>query len=439
MTSLPLTRLAGLMRVWVGCLCLAACWCPAAIIPDGVIPSGVGVNIHFVKGHTRELDQIKAAGFKFIRMDIRWDETEVRRGVYDWSGYEELLRNLDQHGLRAILILDYSNPLYEPSVTATNPMTNLPHETTGAPRRPQSIDAFAAWAAAAARHFRGREVLWEIWNEPNIEFWSPLPDVGQYTTLALATARAIRAVDPKAGIIGPATSEFPWEFLESFFQSGILNYLDAVSVHPYRKPERPPESATEDFQQLRKLIDHYAPTGRLVPILSGEWGYSTWTRGVSFETQAAFAVRQQLNNLLNGIPLSIWYDWMNDGANPNEKEENWGTVLPDMRPKPSYLALKTFAHELAGFRVQKRLALTNAKDYVLLCVNATGKTTLAAWTLGEPHAVQLELSLSKSAKVSLVDLKGARTKQRLESGSITLQLTAAPQYIRLGTGTVRGP
>ena len=47
-------------------------------------------------------------------------------------------------------------------------------------------------------------MLWEIWNEPNISFWSPKPDAQQYTTLALAACKAIREAEPGATIIAPA-------------------------------------------------------------------------------------------------------------------------------------------------------------------------------------------------------------------------------------------
>jgi hypothetical protein len=213
----------------------------------------------------------------------------------------------------------------------------------------------------------------------------------------------------------------------------VLEYLDAVSVHPYRGPEKPPETSAGDYQKLRVLIRQYAPAvKKSMPILSGEWGYSTFTKGVSLETQAAFAVRQQLSNLLNGVPLSIWYDWKNDGPDPNENEHNFGTVLPDLTPKPAYLAIRTLTRELAGYRVVRRLALPNDKDYALLCTNPKGEQKLAAWTLGEGHAASIELRLKGKAIPMAVGGKGERLAPRYESGCLVLDLAAAPQYVTLG-------
>jgi hypothetical protein len=354
-------------------------------IPDGVIPDGVGVNIHFVTGHERDLDMLAKAGFKFIRMDFAWTGTEREKQEYDWSEYDQLFSNLNKRGLRALFILDYSNPLYEETVTSPNPLTGHPQQSTASPRHPDSIAAFARWSAAAAHHFHGRHVLWEIWNEPNGNFWAPKPNAAEYTALALAASKAIREAEPDATIVGPASSGFPWDFLDHFLKSGILEYLDAVTVHPYRNPHTPPETAAVDYQRLREMVRRYAPKGKeSMPVLSGEWGYSSFKNGVSLETQAAFAARQQLSNLLNGVPLSIWYDWKNDGDDPNENEHNFGAVWPDLRPKPAYSAIQQLTSQLAGYKVSRRLP-SNTNDYLLLCTNSAGAQKLAAWTSGEPH------------------------------------------------------
>ncbi len=398
------------MKLWFPLL--LAAWCAAvhaADLPPLILPAGVGVNIHFNRGHTRDLDRIAAAGFKFVRMDLGWEGIERTRGQYDWSAPDELVTNLTSRGMRAILILDYSNPLYEQTVTARNPVLGGEQKDVASPQHPESIAAFARWAAAAATHFKDRRVIWEIWNEPNIFFWKPKPDVAQYTALALATCQAVRAADPEATIIGPASSEFPLPFLEAFCASGVLAQLDAVSVHPYRDYRQPPETAAEDYAKLRLLIERYAPMGKKqMPIISGEWGYATHTKGVSLETQAAFIVRQQLANLLASVPLSIWYDWKNDGDDPSEREHNFGTVRPDLTPKPAYTAIKTMTIELAGCRIVRRLNTGNGKDFVLLFADAHGGQKLTAWTLGEPHEIALPASLRRRAEIKGVTGQGSK-------------------------------
>ena len=402
--------------------------CAAQEIPEPMIPFGVGVNIHFVTGHQRDLDLIAAAGFRFIRMDFGWAGMERQKGQYSWSEYEELLSNLDQRGMRAVFILDYSNPLYEEQVTSTNPLTHQSHQTTASPQHSQSVAAFARWAAAAAEHFHGRHVFWELWNEPNIDFWSPKPDVHQYTTLALAACKAIRQADPQATIIGPATSTFPWDFLQTFLSSGVLDYLDAVSVHPYREPRRAPETATADYQRLRQLIESYAPANKKqkIPILSGEWGYSSWERGVSLDTQAAFLARQQLINLLNGVPLSIWYDWKNDGTDPKENEHHFGTVTSELQPKPAYIAVQTLTRELNGYRVARRQALASEQDYLLICTNSSGAQKIAAWTVGEPHQVRLAFRGLTGARSN-----GEKFTPGFQDGQCMVVLNSAPTYLTI--------
>lgn len=372
-------------------------------LPAQAIPAGIGVNIHFTTGHERDLKMIAAAGFKFVRMDFFWAVTEPRKGEYSWSDYDAFTTELQQHGLRPYYILAYSNPLYEGNVTTTNPVTHQPEYALASPQHPESIAAYARWAAAAAEHFHGHGVVWEIWNEPNISFWKPVPDVAQYCAVALAAARAVRAADPQACIVGPTTSGFDWKFLEAVFKSGLLDYLDAVSVHPYRG--KPPETAASDFAHLRGLIARYAPPGKTVPIISGEWGYSSCTKGVSPERQADYIVRQQLSNLLNGVPLSIWYDWKNDGQDPANGEHNFGTVGYNLTPKPAYFAIRTMTRELSGYSIAQRYDTGNTNDFVLVLTNTAGQSKLAAWTLKKPHTVEF-------------------------NSKINLNLTPMPQYLQ---------
>lgn len=385
--------------------------------PGGL--DGLGVNIHFTDPRPGEMEMLSAAGFRWVRMDFTWAATERVRGSYDFAPYERLLNALSAHKIRALFILDYGNPLHGADQAVT----------TAVGRR-----AFARWAAAAVERFRGRGVVWEIWNEPNIShFWKPRPDVEQYAALALETARAIRAAAAGETIVGPATSTVDLAFLEGCFKAGLLQWWDAVSVHPYRQSA--PESAAADYSRLRRLIAQYAPSGKAIPILSGEWGYSSAWKGFDDDKQAKMLARQWLGNLAQRVPLSIWYDWHDDGNDPREPEHHFGTVAFDDHPgrapiydaKPAYLAAKTLTSLLDGYRLAKRIVVGGADDYALLFQRGQS-LRLAVWTTAaEPRDVKVP---SGPCKFELVDHLGARRAPlSAAGGSLTLRATDAPQYL----------
>ncbi len=373
-------------------------------IPESVVPMGLGVNIHFIEPPPRDVDMIAAAGFRFVRMDFSWVHIERKKGEYDFSGYAKLVDALAQRGIRPLFILDYGNPLYD------NDM---------APHTDEGRQAFARFAAAGAAQFKGRGVLWELWNEPNIFFWRPRPNVDDYMALAKVTLPAVRKADPNATIIAPATSGIDMNFMERCFEQGLLELIDAVSVHPYRR--QPPETVTRDYQRLRALIARYAPKGKEnMPILSGEWGYSvTW---IPKEQQGQYLARQFLVNLMNDVPLSIWYDWHDDGQDPKEQEHNFGTVTWDYQPKPAYVAAQTLIKELRGFRFTKRLSLSSENDYALIF--SKGKEQkLVLWTTGDAHKVELGLDVTSA---TVVNMRGERRTIR---GRLPVELTGSPQYL----------
>jgi hypothetical protein len=95
------------------------------------------------------IEDMKAAGFGFVRMDVMWANVE-RDGRYRWRPYDALLRALEARGMGVLWILDYGHPSHGGAV----------------PRTTQDIAAFGQFAEAAAAYFKGRSVQYEIWNEP---------------------------------------------------------------------------------------------------------------------------------------------------------------------------------------------------------------------------------------------------------------------------------
>jgi len=342
----------------------------AAELPALTVPDGLGVNIHFTGEPERDLDMIQAGGWKFIRMDFTWSAIEKQKGVYDFKEYDQLTDGLAKRGMRALYILDYSNPLYE---------------TDQSVRTEEGRKAFARFAAAGAARYRGRGILWELWNEPNIGFWKPQPNVNDYMALAKAVFPAIREADPGALRVAPATSGIAFDFLEECFRQGLLQLVDGVTVHPYRQDS--PETVAPDYERLRALIARYRPDRPDIPILSGEWGYSSVWNDFDAQRQGQYLPRQFLINVSLGVPLSIWYDWHDDGPNPKESEHHFGTVTLDYKPKPAYRAMQRLVRALRGMRFVKRIE--SAPDDYLLLFSDGARWTVAAWTIAAPHELEL--------------------------------------------------
>ena len=387
----------------------------ASSLPELTIPNGFGVNIHFT-GAPQDLDLIRDGGFRAIRMDFSWSRIERQEGVYDFekAGYDALTAGCVKRGIRIIYILDYSNRLYEPEHSVR----------TEAGRK-----AFAAFAEAAARRYSGKGILWEFWNEPNIrQFWSPQPDVENYCKLVAEAAPLVRKADPSGILLAPATSGIPFDWLESCFKQGLLQWIDALSVHPYRA--QAPETVLKDYDRLRKLVERYAPENRQIPILSGEWGYSNinWDKKrLPDEQQARYLARMFLINLDQKVPVSIWYDWKNDGADPNEREHHFGTVERDLTPKAAYRAAQALSSALGGYRIEKQLALANEKDIVYL-LHKGDRRALALWTTEADHEMILPF---KASNGTLVDMLGQSKPISWQTDQLKLAVSGSPQYLLL--------
>ncbi|WP_445491757.1 cellulase family glycosylhydrolase [Niallia sp. 03133] len=339
-----------------------------------------GVSVHFT-GNPVDLKLIKDAGLKTVRMDMQWSTIEKQRGVYDFSntGYDELVNGLEENGLRPMFILAYSNSLYENQKSITTK---------------EGLEHFGKFVSAVTNRYKEKDIIWEIWNEPNIEgFWKPKPNYEEYSKLVENTSKIIKKNDPTSILVAPALAGLNGESLmwfEELLKRDLLKYIDAITVHPYRASM--PETVTSDYKQLKMLISKYSD--KKIQIISGEWGYSTgkgWS-GLNLNEyeQADYAVRMFLINQYNNIPLSIWYDWKNDGLDPNNGEHNFGLRKENVyKPKQSYFAIKNLENILSGYKFSERISLNNNNDYLLMFENKKGEKKYVVWTTDSLHSIKL--------------------------------------------------
>jgi hypothetical protein len=323
------------------------------------------------------------AGFRWLRTDFDWSAMEREKGVYDFSACDRFVSALEKHHLRAMFVLAYRNKLYDGGQS---------------PASDEGRAAFARWAVAGVRHFRGRGILWEMYNEPNLDnAWRPKADAEQYAKLAVTVGKALHEAEPRERLVGPALAGLlegieECDYLETCFKAGVLHYWSGVTVHPYR--EGNPETVSLEYPLLRQLIEQYAPKGRRLPILCGEWGWEwvaddTAFKGPDEVTQGKMLPRMVLINLMNHVGLTIWYDWHDDGNDPKNKEHHFGVVRGPhrgdqtlvYRAKPAYFAAQTLSQLLDGYRFDKRLVVGGPDDYVLQFVKSR-QLRWAAWTTG---------------------------------------------------------
>ncbi len=306
------------MRSLTAVVLLFACATPRAA--ELAAPE-LGIAVSPLDRQHEQAAQMAALGLRWVRTDLAWAHVESRPGVYDFSDWEERVDAYRAQRIRVLLILDYGNPLYD---------GGLPPETEA------GRAAFAAFAGAAARNFRGR-VAWEIWNEPNVPtFWAGAPNPEAYVHLARGAAAAIRREDPAALIFGPALGGggFDLPYLEATFRMGLLQFVDGVSVHPYGAGQ--PEEALGFYEDVRRLIRQLG-RGRNPPVVVTEWGYPVAEVGA--ESQADYLKRAIELNRQAGIPLTIWFNWQD----PIVPWQSFGLLDVRGRPRPAYAALQAAA------------------------------------------------------------------------------------------------
>jgi len=105
---------------------------------------------------------------------------------------------------------------------------------------PKDYGRWDAMIGAFARHLVERygidevsQWYFEVWNEPNLDFWAGRPSQSTYWTLYDHTARAVKAVDGRLRVGGPATAQAAWvaDFIRHCKAHGIP--VDFVSTHVY--------------------------------------------------------------------------------------------------------------------------------------------------------------------------------------------------------------
>jgi polysaccharide biosynthesis protein PslG len=411
---------------------------PAVLDPDQTPlppPSGaadlasrLGVNIHFTSDN-QALDIIAAAGFSRVRMDLGWQGVETTKGVYDFSAFDALVSALASRGLVLHLILDYFNDLYPTSADPGYLTTTVP--------------AFAAVSKAAAAHFAGKNVTFEVWNEENGGFWDPSANAAQYSALSSAAIAAVHSGSSSALVTTGGLAGFDDPFLEAMLDAGGAVGANAVGVHPYRQGGA--ESASDDLAFMRSIVA--SALSPAPPVWDTEWGYSSQWFGPdggdsgatdggdggghapsALALQAQRVSRELLTAWALGFPMAIYYDIRDDGTDPNYDEDNFGLIHNDYSDKPAIVAVRTLTKAASGRTFSGFLSTGFTSMHAMLLVGPKDRI-VALWSDAAGTVTQVSCPSTASA----TDMLGAPLPLTVDGGaaSVTVSEVAGPVFLTI--------
>lgn len=384
------------------------------------IGEGFGVQVKEWETSDSELDAIKAAGFGLLRFGIGWPYVENSRGEYEWERYDRFVASVRARKFRSIVILWGSHPSYARSRPLEGHVALA--ADAPAPESNGAVGGFARFASAAARRYAGEDIVWELWNEPDLDrFWQPHAHGDAYVRLAVAACRAVRQAVPSATIIGPASATMPgWKgtrgqsFLRTVLKSPLAPCIDGVSFHSYRMergvPSKSPETVMADNVRAAAFVaDNNLPKGRpSLPLICSEWGFNSFD--LPAQQQAAYVVRTHLANLLSGVRVTVWYQWRDAAAAAADPEAHYGLVDFAGRAKPALAAVSDLLPQIADHSLVRRLETADQRDFVVLLQGRRASRKLLFWTTRQAAGASLTVSAGgKSRKLVLEGLPAVVT------------------------------
>ena len=154
--------------------------------------------------------------------------------AYNFSYVDQIYDGLLDNGVKPFVELSFM-----PSKLAMNPKPH-PFWYKPLPSPPNDYRRWDELILALTRHLvdrygLGEVATWyfEVWNEPNIDFWNGNPQEETYYELYDHTASSIKAISPKLRVGGPATAQAAW--IDRFLNHCANNKIpvDFVSTHVY--------------------------------------------------------------------------------------------------------------------------------------------------------------------------------------------------------------
>jgi xylan 1,4-beta-xylosidase len=355
-------------------------------------------DLHYLRFHAILHDEVGV-----------YNEDEHGNPVYNFTYVDEIYDGLLQNGVRPVVEISFM-----PKKLAFNPDDLHPFWYKQNVSPPKSMERWDALMTAFADHLVARygidEVAtwyFEVWNEPNIDFWGGIPRMESYFDLYAHTARDLKKVNPRLRVGGPATAAAAWipEFLKYTAENHVP--VDFISTHGYDdepverllgsdQPLRDKDIAEEDrvcaaANHVRRQIDASALPH--LPLLWTEWNVPG-RDGLRDTPYVGPALAEAVRTCQDVQAISFWTfsDVFEEGGPAQHAfDGQFGLRATGGINKPSFYDF-ALLHKLGTQRIA-----SDATDAVVTRM-PDGSLRIAVWNLAppgrapEPKVVTLDLT-----------------------------------------------
>jgi xylan 1,4-beta-xylosidase len=376
--------------------------------------------------YRRDLRTVKeATDFKFVRFHAIfhdevgvYDEDKQGQPVFNFSYVDQIYDGLLENGVRPFVELSFM-----PRKLASRPVTqSFRYHPYVAP--PKDYVKWDAMIAAFAGHLIERygidevaEWYFEVWNEPNLDFWVGTPAKESYWTLYDHTANALKLVNPRLRVGGPSTAQAAWvtDFIRHTTDERVP--LDFVSTHVYANDKAKDVFRTREkiprtdmvCRAAKKVHDEVSASSRPdVPIIWSEYNATYFndpkiTDSTFMGPWLADTVRR-----CDGLTEMMSYWTFSDvfeeqGVVKRPFWGGFGLIAAGGIPKPAFNAFKLL-HRLGSVRLDAK------SDHVLVTRRPDGTLVIALWNYvapeesGAPTTISLQLPrAARSARLLRLD------------------------------------
>jgi xylan 1,4-beta-xylosidase len=345
-----------------------------------------------------------------------YNEDEHGNPVYNFAYVDQIYDGLLKNGVRPFVEISFM-----PKKLAFNPDALHPFWYKQNVSPPKSMERWDALITQFAQHLVDRYGIeevsrwyFEVWNEPNIDFWNGIPRQKSYFQLYAHTAQDLKSVSQRLRVGGPATAAAAWvgDFLKYATEHHVP--VDFVSTHGYA------DDTVEDLFGTDEVIAMDERVCRAVAKVRGEIKSSAtpnlplfWTewnvQGMN-ESRDTIFVGPALANTIRQCDgavdmLSFWTfsDVFEEGGPiPRPFLGQFGLRAKGGINKPSFYAYDLL-HQLGSER------LANTSKDVLVTKTPDGGLAVVAWNLVDPdqHGTtkQMELAFSGLPATSRVTIQ----------------------------------